>query len=90
MRVNAPELKNISFQNQETDLTKGRKLICFFSLKCPVCKLAASKLALIYEQSNNSFPIYFIYLDNKNKNTLLPDFIKETKAENIPYTISCD
>ncbi len=87
MRVEGKDLENINFNNKQINLLEGRKLLCFYSVECPVCKYSASKLSVIQRKSKNTLSIYIIFLDNKNKDTLLPEFLKETDVNNIPYTI---
>jgi len=86
-KVKSEKLEQVEFNTITVNLLEGRKLICFYSMACSVCKVSASKIALIYEQSNNQLPIYIIFLDNENKDQLLSKFFQDTGANDIPYTI---
>lgn len=69
----------------EVNIMQGRKMICFFSVGCPVCQLAASKISVMQKRFNQQLPIVIIFLgDEKNE----PDrkvFFKTSKINNIPF-----
>jgi hypothetical protein len=82
------KLESINFNSQKNiNLLKGKKLVCFLSLKCNACKHSASKLSALQKLNNNSLPIYFIFLEVQDTTTFLKKFFEETDASNIPYTI---
>jgi hypothetical protein len=87
MFVTADKFKDVRFNGDSVNLLEGRKLICFLSLKCKTCKYAATKLTVLYKKHNNALPIYFIFLDIEDRETALPQFMKETEAKDIPYAI---
>lgn len=66
----------------KVELRKGKHVLAFLSLSCPHCRIAAKKFRLI-KRNNPELPIYFVLNGAKEK---LPDFLKETKADNIPYS----
>lgn len=70
-------------KHPEIDLTKGKHLICFFSLTCSHCRLAAHKLHSI-NLRNISIPVFMI-LNGDEK--MLAEFFEETKTENIPHIL---
>lgn len=63
------------------DLTKGKHIICFFSLLCPHCEDAAIKVNIMHEQ-NPSIPFYLVL---NGKHELQAAFFKKAKIEDIPY-----
>ena len=62
------------------DMRAGKHVVAFLSLSCPHCRIAAKKFRLI-KKNNPSLPIYFILNGDKAKYS---DFMKETRADNIP------
>ena len=66
----------------KVDLRKGKHVLAFLSLTCPHCRIAAKKFRLI-KKNNASLPIYFVLNGEKS---LLPAFLDDTKANNIPYS----
>jgi hypothetical protein len=52
------------------------------SLSCPHCRIAAKNFRLI-KRNNPELSIYFVLNGGKEK---LPEFLNDTKAENIPYS----
>ncbi len=77
---------NTIFNGDTIDLTKGNKLICFFSPICPVCKLAAQKLAILEKQNDNKLPIYFVFWGTPEHSTeQLKAFWEKTNSQTIPF-----
>lgn len=66
----------------KTDLRKGKHVVAFLSLTCHHCRIAAKKFRLI-KRNNPELPVYFILNGDKED---LPEFLADTKAENIPYS----
>jgi uncharacterized membrane protein YphA (DoxX/SURF4 family) len=64
----------------EIELRKGKHVVAFLSLTCSHCRIAAKKFRLI-KKNNPELPVYFILNGNKRD---YPDFMKDTKTENIP------
>jgi hypothetical protein len=62
-------------------LKTGKHLLAFVSATCPHCKIAALKLHIMHKQNPN-WDIRFIVAGKKE---YLPDFWKETKAEDVPH-----
>ncbi|MCA9749766.1 MAG: hypothetical protein KC414_11730, partial [Romboutsia sp.] len=63
------------------DLTKGKHIICFFSLSCPHCEEAAIKVNIMHQQ-NPAIPFYLVL---NGKHELQDAFFKKAKIEDIPY-----
>ena len=75
---------NTDFSGDTINLKNGNKVVCFFSLTCPVCKLAAKKLAILEKQHDNKLPIYFVFWGTPQKvGELYTKFIKETNCANV-------
>lgn len=71
------------YKSPTIDLTKGKHLIAFMSLSCPHCKIGAFKLHILKKQ-HPEWSIYIIF--NGDQESIAP-FHKETKSENIPYSL---
>ncbi len=89
-KVNYPLELNLLYEPEDTskveipklDLRKGKHVIAFLSLSCPHCRIAAKKFRLI-KRNNPNLSIYFVLNGDKEK---LPEFLKDTKSDNIPYS----
>jgi hypothetical protein len=87
-KINYPLELNLLYDPQDTvkveipgvDLRKGKHVVAFLSLSCSHCRIAAKKFRLI-KKNNPSLPVYFILNGDRSK---YADFIKDTKADNIP------
>lgn len=66
----------------QTELRKGKQVLAFLSLTCSHCRIAAKKFRLI-KKENPDLPIYFILNGDRD---MLPVFLKDTHADNIPYS----
>ena len=80
---NLSEIEDISEQNQ-INVTEGKKIICFFSMSCVYCKHSAQKLSLISKKSKNKFDIVYVFYGSENN---LTDFWEESKSIKFPYVI---
>lgn len=89
-KVNYPLELELLYQPEDTvkveipqvELRKGKHVLAFLSLTCSHCRIAAKKFRLI-KRNNPNLSIYFVLNGGKEK---LPDFLKDTKSENIPYS----
>ncbi|NOZ46680.1 MAG: hypothetical protein GXO79_07840 [Chlorobi bacterium] len=63
-------------------LDKGKYVVCFFSLKCKYCKLAAHKISAIANRLNCKENIRYIFYGNKND---LEKFWKDSKSNMMKY-----
>lgn len=64
------------------DVRKGKHIVAFLSVNCPHCKLAAKKIAIIY-QLHPEIPFYF-FINGKDEN--IAKFCSEQKCESVPYS----
>ncbi len=67
----------------DIDLRSGKQIVAFLSLTCPHCKKAAYSLQII-ERQHPEIPIYLVLNGNP---ALLKDFLKETDASRVPYSL---
>lgn len=65
------------------NLKKGKHIIAFMSLSCPHCRIASKKMGLM-KSINPSIPFYFVL---NGEESMLSEFFKDTKADNIPYSM---
>lgn len=63
------------------DVKQGKKIVAFLLLRCPHCRLAATRLEAI-KRDHPELPIYIILTGEAND---IPDFIEESKLHDIPY-----
>lgn len=66
------------------DLSEGKKILVFLSLKCKYCKLAVHKLSIIQKKFPEKLPIYLIF---NGDSVNFPKFKEESKMINFPYMI---
>lgn len=66
-----------------TTLSKGKHIICFMSLTCPHCRIAAKKLRLMKEKN----PDLSMYIVLNGEYNLIQPFFEDTKAYNIDYCV---
>jgi len=89
-KVNYPLELDLLYHPEDTvkveipgmELRKGKHVLAFLSLSCPHCRIAAKKFRLI-KRNNPNLSIYFVLNGGKEK---LPEFLKDTKCENIPHS----
>ncbi len=67
----------------EIDLREGKHIVAFLSLTCPHCRKAAYELQVIFKQ-RPEFPIYMILNGHPN---FLKEFMEETRADKLPYSL---
>ena len=74
------------FENnpENFQINSGKTLVCFFSLKCKFCKMAAKKISIIDRNLENQFPIFYVFY-GKEENLEL--FWNESESKKYPYTI---
>ncbi len=63
------------FSHGPVDLTRGAKIVAFFSLDCAHCKDTAADLAGVNEQQ---FPVYMIFLGEPE---MVPQFLAEAQVD---------
>lgn len=64
-------------------LSEGKHIICFMSLTCKHCRIAANKIRIMHERNPN-IPFYFVLNGDEKK---LKSFFEETQTESIPHCI---
>jgi uncharacterized membrane protein YphA (DoxX/SURF4 family) len=74
-------LGDFVYNNNTIKLDEGKKVVCFFSLTCPHCKLASKKLTIIRENLGIEIPVYYIL---GGSSEFLPDWWKETGSYKFP------
>lgn len=87
-KVNYPLALNLLYAPEDSskveipkaELRRGKQVLAFLSLTCSHCRVAAKKFRLI-KKKNPSLPIYFILNGDRKR---YPEFVKDTKADNIP------
>jgi len=65
------------------DLRQGKHVIAYLSLTCMHCRIAATKMQIMYKK-NPSIPFYFVINGNPEK---LAAFFEETHAASIPHSL---
>jgi uncharacterized membrane protein YphA (DoxX/SURF4 family) len=83
-KFNIDEMGSFSFQDSTYHLSEGKKVVCFFSLKCRFCKLAAQKLTIIQERIKKPLPVYYILVGETKD---LYKFWAESKSFQFPNMI---
>jgi hypothetical protein len=64
------------------ELRQGKQIVAFLSLTCSHCRIAAKKFRLL-KKNNPALPIFFVLNGDKSR---LPEFIEDTKTDNIPHS----
>lgn len=70
------------YGNDTLKMDEGKKIVCFFSLRCPHCKLAAQKISIIKDNLPTDIPVYY-YLGGDS--TKINDWWKEANSHKFPY-----
>ena len=83
-KLNIDEMGSFSFQDSTYRLSEGKKVICFFSLKCRFCKLTAQKLTIIQDRIKKPLPIYYVLVGETKD---LDKFWAESKSYQFPNMI---
>ncbi|MBT3208632.1 MAG: DoxX family protein [Bacteroidetes bacterium] len=73
------------FKNNPDNLKidNSKALVCFYSLKCKFCKMAAKKISIIDNNLENDLPIFYIFY-GKEEN--IESFWTESESKKYPYT----
>ncbi|OFX47512.1 MAG: hypothetical protein A2046_13070 [Bacteroidetes bacterium GWA2_30_7] len=77
-------LGDFNYNNINYKLDEGKKIVCFFSLSCKFCKLAAKKITIINNKLNEKLPIYYIFGGSKK---YLEEFWQESNSKKFPYLL---
>ncbi len=81
-KLNVSKFGKTEFSGKHYDLTKGKYIVCFYSLACKYCKLSAKKMTAINNSMGKNLPILYVFL-GKEEN--LNAFWEETESEKFPY-----
>ncbi len=79
--IDMAQLDEVMIDGKKPDLRNGNYILAFFSINCPHCKLAASKLELIKKEVKDLPPVYVIFAGPQED---IPKFLKESKST-LPY-----
>lgn len=83
-KLDITTLGEFKYENITYNLNEGKKIVCFMSLTCKFCKLAAKKLTIINKKINNNLPIFYVLGGSKK---YLDDFWKESNSNIYPYLL---
>lgn len=68
-------------ENTRENLSKGKHIVCFFSVHCSVCQMAGQKLTIMDERIEEHLPIsYFFYGEEEE----VDDYWNESKSFKYP------
>ncbi|HBF87437.1 MAG TPA: hypothetical protein DDX39_02255 [Bacteroidales bacterium] len=81
-KLEVEKLGDFVYNNDTIKLNEGKKVVCFFSLKCKYCKLASKKLSIIRKDLDTEIPVYYILGGDVD---LLPKWWEETASYPFPY-----
>ena len=70
------------YKNDTVKLNEGKKIVCFFSLTCPHCKLASKKMTVIQRNLQKEIPVYYILGGSTER---LTKWWEETASYPFPY-----
>ena len=84
--------KGVTFNNdilseylkENSQYSKGKKILCFLGTQCRFCKLTARKITVIAKKTNDSEVINFVFAGSQ---TYIDNFFSETNSTIFPYTI---
>lgn len=83
-KFNISSLGEYNYNNKVYDLSKDKKIVCFFSMKCQFCRLAAYKMSVIREKLKSDIPVFYVFFGDTNN---LEEFWGESKSYHFPYMI---
>ena len=64
------------------NITEGKKIVCFFSMKCKFCRLTASKVTTLSEKMDLENNIAYVFFGNPAG---LPEFWEESHSQKFEY-----
>lgn len=71
---------------EDSDLTSGKYIICFYSTGCKFCKRCASKISSIINRQNIDLSFFHIYFVGNNKEKINAFFKEYSDDLKIPYS----
>jgi hypothetical protein len=83
-KFNTLLLGDFKYNNKKYNIEQGKKLICFFSMHCKICKLSAQKISIIHKKLNSNFPVFYVFFGEEKD---IDTFFKNSKSIKFPYKI---
>ena len=83
-KIDSDIIGDFTFQNKHLSFKNGKAMVCFFSMGCKFCQMAAHKISISVTKSKSDFPIYYVFYGNKEN---LKIFWKNSKSKKFPYKI---
>ncbi len=83
-KFNIDDMGSCSYQDSIIHLSEGKKVVCFFSLKCRFCKLAAQKLSIMKNRIQKPLPVFYVLVGETKD---LQNFWTESKSYKFPNMI---
>ncbi len=83
-KIDSDTIGDFSFNNKQLSFKKGKAIVCFFSMTCPFCQMAANKLTISIKKHHTQYPIFYIFYGNKR---YLDYFWDKSKSAKFPYKI---
>lgn len=80
--IDLKDIEDIVIDGKKPDFTKGEYILAFFSINCPHCRLASSRLELIKKELKELPPIYAVFAGKESK---IPEFLSESKSSHLYY-----
>lgn len=78
------DVKFPDFAAKNNNLAQGKKLVCFFLMKCKYCKLATQKLNILIEKIGIDKDVFFVFT---GKEEGLDHFWEKTESKTFEHTI---
>lgn len=79
--IDLENLEEIVIDGKKPGFAKGNYILAFFSISCPHCRLASSRLELIKKEVKDLPPVYVVFAGAESK---IPEFQAEAKSSH-PY-----
>lgn len=67
---------------QPLNITEGKKIVCFFSMKCQFCRMTGSKITTISEKMDLENNIAYVFFGNPAG---MPEFWEESHSQKFNY-----
>lgn len=72
------------YLKENSQYSKGKKMLCFFGSGCSFCKLAAKKVSVIAKKANSTDVINLVFADSQ---VSVDKFFRETNSTIFQYSI---
>jgi|CXWL01.1.fsa_nt_gi hypothetical protein len=83
-KLNLSDIQVNDMNGKRIDLSSGKKIVCFFSMHCKFCQLAAKKISVIQQKSQKKLTVYYVFFGEKED---LENFWEEAETIKVPYAI---